>query len=104
MESYEWPGNVRELENLMQRTTLLTKGPIVTEFYLNPEFIKTISSDNKLKSITENERDHIFATLKGCNWKVYGPGGAAELLKMKVSTLNSRIKKLGIEKSKIKLQ
>lgn len=101
LESYEWPGNVRELENLMQRTTLLTKGPIVTEFYLNPELIKTISSDRKLKSITENERDHITSTLKGCNWKVYGSGGAAELLKMKVSTLNSRIKKLGIQKSRI---
>ncbi|MDB5221848.1 MAG: response regulator [Chitinophagaceae bacterium] len=101
MESYEWPGNVRELENLMQRTALLTKGPIVTEFYLNPEIIKTISSDRNLKSIAENERDHIMATLKGCNWKVYGAGGAAELLKMKVSTLNSRIKKLGIEKVRI---
>lgn len=100
MESYEWPGNVRELENLMQRTALLTKGPIVTEFYLNPELIKTSSSDTKLKSITENERDHIIATLKKCNWKVYGPGGAAELLEMNVSTLNSRIKKLGIEKDK----
>ena len=101
MENYEWPGNVRELENLMQRTALLTKGPIITEFYLNPELIKTISSDRKLKSITENERDHIIATLKSCNWKVYGPGGAAELLDMNVSTLNSRIKKLGIEKIRV---
>ncbi len=98
MESYHWPGNVRELENLMQRTALLTKGPIITEFYLNPELIKPVSSDTKLKSITENERDHIIATLKKSNWKVYGPGGAAELLDMNVSTLNSRMKKLGIEK------
>ena len=101
MESYEWPGNVRELENLMQRTALLTKGPVVTEFYRKPELINTISYDRRLKTITENERDHIIATLKGCNWKVYGPGGAAELLKIKVSTLNSRIKKLGIEKARI---
>jgi transcriptional regulator with GAF, ATPase, and Fis domain len=98
MEHYEWPGNVRELENLMQRTALLTKGPVVTEFYLNPELIKTSSPGIKLKSISENERDHIIATLQSCNWKVYGPGGAAELLDMKVSTLNSRIKKLGIHK------
>ncbi|HKC36251.1 MAG TPA: sigma-54 dependent transcriptional regulator, partial [Chitinophagaceae bacterium] len=98
MERYEWPGNVRELENLMQRTALLTKGPIITEFYLNPELIKPVSSDTKLKSITENERDHIITTLKKSNWKVYGPGGAAELLDMNVSTLNSRMKKLGIEK------
>jgi two-component system, NtrC family, response regulator HydG len=98
MENYEWPGNVRELENLMQRTVLLTKEPIVTEFYLKPELAKTSLSVKKLKSITENEKDHIIATLKSCNWKVYGPGGAAELLEMNVSTLNSRIKKLGIEK------
>jgi two-component system, NtrC family, response regulator HydG len=49
----------------------------------------------------ENEREHIIATLKSCNWKVYDPGGAAGLLEMKVSTLNSRIKKLGIEKVRI---
>jgi transcriptional regulator with GAF, ATPase, and Fis domain len=54
-----------------------------------------------LKSIAQNERDHIIATLESCNWKVYGPGGAAELLEMNVSTLNSRIKKLGIEKIRL---
>lgn len=102
MENYEWPGNVRELENLMQRTTLLTKGPIVTEFYQKTEIPKANLSDAKVKSIIENERDHIITTLKNCNWKVYGPGGAAELLDMNVSTLNSRMKKLGIEKRSIK--
>ena len=101
MESYGWPGNVRELENLMQRTALLTKGPIVTEFFLKPELTKANFSDTKVKSIIENERDHILTTLKSCNWKVYGPGGAAELLDMNVSTLNSRIKKLGIEKNRV---
>jgi len=100
MENYEWPGNVRELENLMQRTALLTKGPIVSEFYHKPEHIKTNPPDRKLKSITENEREHILATLRSCNWKVYGPGGAAELLDIHVSTLNSKIKKLGIEKER----
>ena len=98
MESYNWPGNVRELENLMQRTVLLTKGPIVSEFYHKPELITASLPDNKLKSLEENERDHIIATLKSCNGKVYGPGGAAELLEMNVSTLNSRIKKQGIAK------
>ena len=58
--------------------------------------------DKKLKSIVENESDHIIATLKNCNWKVYGPGGAAEILEMNVSTLNSRMKKLGIEKERQK--
>jgi len=101
MESYDWPGNIRELENLMQRTALLTKGPIVSEFYHKSELIKASLPDKRLKSITENEKDHIIATLKSCNWKVYGPSGAAELLDMNVSTLNSRIKKLGIEKNRV---
>ncbi|HTE29447.1 MAG TPA: sigma 54-interacting transcriptional regulator, partial [Chryseolinea sp.] len=100
MEGYEWPGNVRELENLMQRTALLTKGPVVTEFYHRAEPLKVGYTDEKSKSIIENERDHIIATLKKCNWKVYGPGGAAEILDINVSTLNSRMKKLGIKKSK----
>ncbi|HET7000355.1 MAG TPA: sigma-54 dependent transcriptional regulator, partial [Puia sp.] len=100
MEEYDWPGNVRELENLMHRTVLLTKGSLVTEFYLRQEPSKEMSSDKRLKSITENEREHILATLRSCNWKVYGPGGAAELLDIHVSTLNSKIKKLGIEKDR----
>ncbi|MCW3116748.1 MAG: response regulator, partial [Chitinophagaceae bacterium] len=101
MEDYGWPGNVRELENLMQRTALLTKGPIVTEFYQKPGLSNANPSDTKVKSIIENEREHIIAILKSCNWKVYGPGGAAGLLDMNVSTLNSRIKKLGIEKIRV---
>jgi DNA-binding NtrC family response regulator len=101
MENYEWPGNVRELENLMQRTVLLARGPLVTEFYLRQKAMKPDFTERRMKSITQNERDHIIATLKSCNWKVYGPGGAAELLEMNVSTLNSRIKKLGIEKIRL---
>jgi len=101
MENYEWPGNVRELENLMHRSVLLTKGPIISEFYNKAEPLQVSYPDRKLRSITENERDHIIAALKSCNWKVYGPGGAAELLEMNVSTLNSRIKKLGIEKVRL---
>lgn len=104
MENYEWPGNVRELENLMQRTVLLTKESIVNEFYQKPEPLKVNYNIEKPKSIVENERDHIISTLKKCNWKVYGPGGAAELLDMHVSTLNSRIKKLGIEKMRLSKQ
>jgi len=48
----------------------------------------------------ENERDHIVATLKACNGKIFGKGEAAEMLGMNASTLNSRIRKLGISKIK----
>jgi transcriptional regulator with GAF, ATPase, and Fis domain len=58
------------------------------------------TGDNKngFKTILENERDHILAVLESCNWKVSGKGGAAEILDINVNTLNSRMKKLGIER------
>ena len=105
--SYDWPGNVRELENTMRRAALLAKGAFVEGMPLESAFeagtvwgSAPVSDVQKLKTIAENERDHILATLRHCNWKVYGPGGAAELLGIPVSTLNSRIKKLGIRKEK----
>lgn len=105
--SYDWPGNVRELENAMRRAALLAKGPVVEA----PLAVVgdqaafgfggiSIADPQKLKSIADNERDHILAALRVCNWKVYGPGGAAELLQIHVSTLNSKIKKLGITKER----
>jgi two-component system response regulator HydG len=100
MLNYGWPGNIRELENLMARCVLLANGQIVNSVQLpghhNP---KTAASDGHIKTMTENERDHILAALERCNWKIYGNGGAAELLELNASTLMSRMKKLGIEKS-----
>jgi two-component system, NtrC family, response regulator HydG len=101
MENYNWPGNIRELENLMRRSVLFTTTNLVNEFYHQPEAFKVSDATERIKSITENEKDHIIAALKSCNWKVYGPGGAAELLDINVSTLNSRMKKLGIEKIRV---
>jgi transcriptional regulator with GAF, ATPase, and Fis domain len=48
----------------------------------------------------ENEREHIITVLKQCSWKLHGPGGAAELLRINEFTLRSRMKKLGIIKEK----
>jgi two-component system response regulator HydG len=50
------------------------------------------------KKIYENERDYILTMLKKCGWKIYGAGGAAELMDINPSTLQSRMRKLGIEK------
>jgi len=54
--------------------------------------------EDRVKTMTENERDHILTALEKCHWKIYGKGGAAELLEINGSTLHSRMKKLGIEK------
>jgi DNA-binding NtrC family response regulator len=99
MLNYDWPGNIRELENLMARSVLLTTGPIVNSLKL-PGQNKSAAAgtSGRIKTMTENERDHILSALERCNWKIYGQGGAAELLELNPSTLNSRMKKLGIEK------
>jgi transcriptional regulator with GAF, ATPase, and Fis domain len=98
---YDWPGNIRELENLIERSVLLATGNIITDIVL-PEQHKIIISSTgtkeTIKTIEENERDHIIAALRNCNGKISGEGGAAELLNIHVSTLNSKIKKLGIKR------
>jgi two-component system, NtrC family, response regulator HydG len=100
MSDYAWPGNVRELENLMERSVLMAGDKIITISPLpaNARKIPLTSSEDRVKTMTENERDHILTALEKCNWKIYGKGGAAELLEINGSTLHSRMKKLGIEK------
>ncbi|MCF2446666.1 sigma-54 dependent transcriptional regulator [Dyadobacter sp. CY345] len=99
---YHWPGNVRELENLMARSVLLANGSIINSLIL-PKSIrqsdKAVEAE-RTKTIEENERDHIVRVLEKCDWKVYGEDGAAKLLNINVSTLNSKMKKLGIQKGK----
>lgn len=99
--SYDWPGNIRELENIIERSVLLAPGTTIENVIL-PDSPKaapaTVSNSQPVKTIDENERDHIVAILKKCNGRISGEGGAAELLNINVSTLNSRIKRLGIRK------
>ncbi|WP_276480253.1 sigma-54-dependent transcriptional regulator [Paraflavitalea pollutisoli] len=98
---YSWPGNVRQLENVMIRSVLLTRGDQITQVDLPLQYSRTGSrATSSTKSIQENERDYIIGALEKCGWKLYGPGGAAELLDINASTLSSRMRKLGIEKRK----
>jgi transcriptional regulator with GAF, ATPase, and Fis domain len=99
MLNYDWPGNIRELENLMARSVLLTNGPIINAIKLPGQSKATVvEQQGRIKTMIENERDHILSALERSNWKIYGQGGAADLLELNPSTLNSRMKKLGIEK------
>jgi two-component system, NtrC family, response regulator HydG len=99
MLNYDWPGNIRELENLMARSVLLTTGPIINSLKLPGQLKATASApQGRVKTMIESERDHILSALERCSWKIYGQGGAAEMLELNPSTLNSRMKKLGIEK------
>lgn len=104
MMKYHWPGNVRELEHLIERQVLLTKGTMIKELEI-PSENKAMAIDGAeivpVKTILENERDHIFAVLKMCNGKISGKDGAARLLAVPATTLNSKIKKLGLSRKHI---
>jgi len=101
MLGYNWPGNIRELEHLIERHILLTRGTVIEDVNL-PTFTQKDQQETTLngrvKTMDENERDHILAVLKKCDGKIWGFGGAAELLNLPPSTLKSRMKKLGIKK------
>jgi two-component system response regulator HydG len=101
MVNHPWPGNVRELENLIERSVLMATGTQIENIDLSKGPRKpalTEAGPVKMKTMEEHERDYILAVLRKCNWKIYGKGGAAEILNLNVSTLNSKIKKLGIIK------
>ena len=98
---YNWPGNIRELENTIQRNIVLANGVVIEslEIPVSKRAVNSMpNSKSGFKTMIENERDHILSVLESCNWKISGKGGAAEILDINVNTLNSRIKKLGIEK------
>lgn len=101
MMAYAWPGNIRELEHVIERSVLLTKGSVIEEISLP---VMSMGSDvpsevsARLKTIHENERDHIISVLKKCNGKIWGEGGAAQLLDIPPTTLKSKMIKLGINR------
>lgn len=103
LQAYSWPGNVRELEHLIERSILTTNGNMIKEIHLpinKKDALKNAAAADYLKTHEENERDYIINVLNKCKGKIFGTGGAAEILNLNVSTLNSKIKKLGIKKEK----
>jgi formate hydrogenlyase transcriptional activator len=94
---YEWPGNIRELQNLIERAVILSPGPVL-EVPLQGLSIRSVPAENggKHETLEQAERTHILATLKETQWVISGPKGAATRLGLNRSTLQFRMKKLGI--------
>ena len=101
LNAYNWPGNVRELEHLIERSILLTTQQVINQLHLpaaEKEEMGLHLSLNNIRTIDDVEREHIMGVLKLCKGKVAGTGGAAQALKIPSTTLNSKIKRLGIKK------
>jgi formate hydrogenlyase transcriptional activator len=95
---YPWPGNVRELENFIERSVLLSPGPVLrvaVEELKAPADLLTAGSP---VTLADAEREHILSALREANWVLGGPNGAAVRLGMKRSTLHWKMKKLNISR------
>jgi transcriptional regulator with GAF, ATPase, and Fis domain len=105
LQQYTWPGNIRELEHVIERSILLTTGESLKQIDLpvtSQRGSQNIVPDEFIPhTIDENERLLILRTLKFCKGKINGRGGAAVILGVPPSTLNSKIKRLGITKEHI---
>ena len=100
--NYPWPGNVRELQNVIERSILMSNEPVLREVsFINspPREPRRDGESAQVKTIAEIEREHILSVLRQCKGRVSGTGGAAELLNLPASTLKSKMKKLGIERT-----
>jgi formate hydrogenlyase transcriptional activator len=94
---HSWPGNIRELQNLIEHSVILSAGPVLRVPLANLHSNTPPSHGGaKRRTMEEAERDHILATLKETKWVVSGPRGAAARLGMNRSTLQFRMKRLGI--------
>jgi PAS domain S-box-containing protein len=94
---WEWPGNIRELENFIERAVILSNGPV-----LRAPLAELTASDEPIppenSTLEATEKEHILRVLRQTNGRIAGPSGAAAKLGLVRTTLNSKLKKLGIER------
>jgi formate hydrogenlyase transcriptional activator len=95
LAAYEWPGNVRELQNIIERTVILSpRGRFELGAVVAAPAGGTLEPHSR--SLEDVERQHIVAVLEETGWRVSGERGAARVLGLKRTTLEARMKKLGI--------
>jgi transcriptional regulator with GAF, ATPase, and Fis domain len=93
-QQYPWPGNVREMRNVIERNLILTSGTVFRAEVPELEQYANLS----LRRVDEVETEHFRKVLQATHWRVRGRGGAAELLGLKPTTLEARMRKFGIHR------
>ena len=94
LTNYSWPGNVRELENVIERAVIISPKNKLEIGDAIPK--KRISTAEDVITLADNERLHILKILERTNWRISGEKGAARILDINRTTLEARMKKLGI--------
>ena len=100
---YSWPGNVRELQNVIERATILARGPLlcITDPTFNhPEPMS--EGEPSAGTLDAVQKSYILEVLTKCQGKIAGRNGAAAMLNLKPSTLRYRMRKLGIERTAVR--
>ncbi len=96
LQRYDWPGNIRELQNLLERALILSTGPVL---HVPLDGLRSRSGATPAvvpRTLREAEREHVLAVLESAGWVLGGPNGAAARLGLNRSTLQFRLKKLGL--------
>jgi len=106
LTSYDWPGNIRELRNVIERAMILSPGTTLEIENAFPDYhrhthVSSPTHRSQSENLEEVERAHIVKVLEECNWKIRGNDGAAERLGLKRTTLQSRMKRLGIQRPSV---
>ncbi len=103
LERWPWPGNIRELENFIERAVILSPGPVLrpplSELTLPDE--PPSQASGKISTLAAAEREHILRALREAQGVIAGPKGAAARLGLKRTTLNAKMRKLGITRKDI---
>jgi len=108
LQAYAWPGNIRELEHVLEQAVIVSQGPYLEfgGFAAGPLLAvagsgsaAVAAAEPPIKTLREQERDHILAALHRTGGRVSGPQGAAVLLDINAKTLEARMKKLGIRRT-----
>ena len=102
LSRWQWPGNVRELENFLERAVILSSGPVLRMPLSELKAEKRTEGQlGSAITLDETEREAILRAVREAGGRVAGPGGAAARLGLKRSTLNSKMRRLGITRTDV---